>query len=161
MAVGIDAFPQQMKTLFVLSLATAKWVGEFVVDLHKECLLCPVRAVRFYLDATFSLTQRPYSLFVSPLCPLRVLAKNVLSYFHRQVIYDAGAVWDVSAGSPRAHGVQGVATFLQSWSVSKVLEVATWRANPVFTLHYFKNLSFQLDNCNSLGPFVAVGSVLL
>ena len=40
---------------------------EFVGDLPEEHLLCPVYAVRIYLDTTTSLTLRPRSLFVSSL----------------------------------------------------------------------------------------------
>ena len=122
-----------------------------------------VRAVQCYLDATSSLTPRPRLLFMSPRCPSLALSKNALSYFLRPVIFDAGAVWDISAGAPRAHSVWGVSTsaaFLWNWSVSKVFETATWRSNPVFVSFYFKDLSFQLEHCNSLGPFVAWGSVL-
>ena len=38
--------------------------------------------------------------------------------------------------------------------VSKVLEVATWRSNPVFASFYFRDISFSLDRCSSLGPFI-------
>ena len=40
---------------------------------------------------------------------------------------------------PRAHSIRGVATsaaLLRNWSVSKVLEAATWRSNPVFYFIY-------------------------
>ena len=49
--------------------------------------------------------------------------------------------------------------FLQNWSVSRVLEAASWRSNPVFAF-YLCDLSYSLDNCHSLGPFVATSSVL-
>ena len=61
------------------------------------------------------------------------------------------------------HSIRGVATsaaFLHNWSVSKMLEAATWRSNPVFALFYFRDLTFSLDGCSSLGPFVTAGSVL-
>ena len=87
-----------------------KSLSEFVGDLPKERVLCPVRTVRTYLDATSFLAPRPCSLFVFSRWPSRALYKNALSYFLRQVISDAGAVWDVSAGTPRALSVQGVAT---------------------------------------------------
>ena len=41
-----------------------KSLSEFVGDLPEERLLCPVRAVHIYLDATSSLTPHPQSLFV-------------------------------------------------------------------------------------------------
>ena len=196
-----------MKTLFLLSLATAKRVGElqaiscrvafqgpdislsyllnfvtktesernplpqsflvkslveFVGDLLEERLLCPVRAVRTYLDATSSLAPRPRSLFVSPRCPSRSLSKNALSYFLHQVISTAGAIQGDQSCLPRAHSIRGVATctaFLHNWSVSKVLEVATWRSKPVFAYFYLRDIYFTLDELHSLRPFVVAGSV--
>ena len=60
-----------------------KSLEEFVGDLPEERLLCPVRAVRTYLDITASLSPRPRFLFVSPRCPLWSLSKNALSFFLR------------------------------------------------------------------------------
>ena len=85
-----------------------------------------------------------------------------MSFFIRQVILDAGAV-DEGASLPRAHSVRDVAAlagFLCNWSVSKVLEVATWRSNPVLASFHLRDLSYSSDNCHSLGPFVAAGSIL-
>ena len=78
------------------------------------------------------------------------------------MILDAGAV-DEGASLPLAHSVRAVAAsaaFLRNWSVSKVLEAATWRLNPEFASFYLRDLSYSLDSCHSLGPSVAVGSVL-
>ena len=112
-----------------------KLLMEFVGDLPEEQLLCPVKAVQTYLDATASLAPRSHSLFVSPHCPSRSFSKNVLSYFLRQVISSVGAITGDQISLPRAPSIRGVATsaaFLCNWSVSKVLEVASWRSNPVF-----------------------------
>ena len=90
---------------------------EFVGDLPEECLLCPVRAVRAYLELTSSIAPRPRSLLVSPQRPTRPLSKNVLSFFLHQEILDAGAV-EEGALLPRAHSVWAVATsaaFLRNW----------------------------------------------
>ena len=57
-------------------------------------------------------------------------------------------------------GVAASAAFLSSWLVSKVLEAATWRSNPVFASFYLRDLSYSLDNCHSFRPFIAAGSVL-
>ena len=100
-------------------------------------------------------------LFLLVWCPLHSLLKNALSFFLRQVIVDADTLWEGSF--VRTHSIQGVATsaaFLRNWSVSKVLEAATWRSNPVFASFYFRDLSYSLDGCSSLGPFVAAGSVI-
>ena len=79
-----------------------------------------------------------------------------------ELIVEAGASSEGSS-PPRTHRVCGVATsaaFLKNWSISKVLETATWRSNPVFAAFYFHDLLYLLDGCHSLGPFVAVGSVV-
>ena len=190
-----------MKVLFLLSLTTAKRVGElqaipcrvafqghnlslaclpefvtkteskhnliphsflvrslaqFLDDLLEDLLLCPVRAVHIYLDLTSALSPRPHSSFESPRAPSRAP-----SLFLHQVIVETDALWEGS--SPRAHSICGVvisAAFLRNWSVSKVFEAATWRSLPVFASFYFRDLTFTLDGCNSLSPFVAAGSFL-
>ena len=136
---------------------------DFVGHLSEERLLCSVRAVRIYLGLTLTLSPRPRSLLVLPRSPSSALLKNALSFFLCQVILDAGAV-DEGSSLPWAHSVHAVAAlaaFLPNWSVSKVLEAATWRSNPVFTSFYLHDLLYSLDDCRSLGPFVAAGSVLL
>ena len=75
------------------------------------------------------------------------------------MILDAGAVEEGTL-PPRAHSARAVATlaaFLRSWSVSKVLEAATWRLRPVFASFYFRDISYSLDSCHSSVPFVAGG----
>ena len=132
-------------------------------DLPEERLLCPVRAVRMYLDTTAFWAPRPRSLFVSPHLS-RSLSKNALSYFLRLVVFfSAGAMQGDLISLPQAYSIRRVATsaaFWHHWSVSKVLEAATWRSTPVFALFYPCVLSFTLDICHSLGPFVAAGSVV-
>ena len=63
----------------------------------------------------------------------------------------------------RAHSIRGVftsAAFLQNWSVSKVLEAATWKLNSVFALFYFKDIQYGFEGLRSLGPFIAAGAVV-
>ena len=59
---------------------------DFVGDLPKELLLCPVRALRCYLSRTSSLLSRPRAFFVSPRSPSCPLSKNALSFFLRRLI---------------------------------------------------------------------------
>ena len=118
---------------------------------------CGLDLCRFDPD----LIASPRLLFVSPWRPLHSLSKNSLSFFLRQVILDAGAV-DVGTSLPRIHSVRAVAAsaaFMRNWSVFKVLEAVIWKSNPVFDSFYLCDLSYSLDSCHSLGPFVAAGSV--
>ena len=140
-----------------------KSLVDFAGDLDEGSLLCPVRALKIYLEKTKTLSPRPKSLFVSPRRPSFAISKNAISYFLRKVIVDAGALVDKEGPSPRAHSIRGVATsaaFLKNFSIVKVLEAASWRSNSVFSLFYFKDITYSLDNCKSLGPFVAAGAIV-
>ena len=137
-----------------------RYLEDFVGDLAEDRLLCPVRAVRVYLRCTEALLPCPRTLFVSPSCPSRALSKNAVFYFIRRVIIDSGAAGDQV--SPRAHSVRGVATsvlFMRNCSVSRVLEAATWKCNPVFASFYLHNVSLAFDGFRALGPVVAAGSI--
>ena len=196
------------KTLFLLSLATAKRVGEvqalsarvarqggdlslsylpgfvaktesdsnpiprhfllkslkdFVGDLEQDALLCPVRAMKFYLAATRDLSPRPAHLFVSPRCRHRAISKNAVSFFLRETISGAGALSSDEGRGPRAHSIRGVSTsltFLRNWSTKQVLTAATWRSNSTFAAYYLRDVAFTWENCKSLGPFVSAGQVI-
>ena len=130
-------------------------------DLPEDRLLCLVHAICVYLRLTEYLRPRPRTLFVSPSCPSRALSKNALSFFIRRVIIDSRAAGE--GVSPRAHSVRGVSTsvlFMRNWSVSRVLEAATWRSNPVFASFYLRDVALVFDGFRALGPVVAVGSVI-
>ena len=71
-----------------------------------------------------------------------------------EVISEAGAVRDDAAPPLWAHSVHRVSTsvaFLRNWSISKVLEAATWRSNSVFASFYFKIFLMFLSG---FGPLV-------
>ena len=106
--------------------------------------MCPVRALTLYLRRTQLVVARAHSLFVSTRSPSRPISRNAVSFFLREVISEAGTVRDVAAPPLQAHSVHGVSTsvaFLRNWSISKVLEAATWRSNSVFASFYFRNIS--------------------
>ena len=121
-----------------------------------------MRALNVYLRRT-SFVVRASSLFVSSRSPSRPISKNAVSYFLREVISEAGAVRQDVATPLRAHSGRGIATsvsFLRNWSISKVLEAATWRSNLVFAAFCFRDISFVFLGLRSLGPFVAAGSIV-
>ena len=77
------------------------------------------------------------------------------------MIIDSGAAG--KGVSPRAHSVRGVTTsvlFMRNWSVSRVLEAATWKSNPVFASFYLHDVSLAFDGFRALDPVVAAGSVV-
>ena len=137
-----------------------KSLADFAAGLDDDLLLCLVRALRLYLPRARSLSPGRHRLFVSPRRPTRHLSKNALSFFLREVISAAGATRP-QVGSLRAHEVRSVSTsvaFHRNWSVSSVLESATWASSSVFSSFYLRDIQHEYDGLLSLGPFVAAGS---
>ena len=137
-----------------------KSLADFAAGLDDDLLLCPVRALRLYLPRARSLSPGRHRLFVSPRRPTRHLSKNALSFFLREVISAAGATRP-QVGPLRAHEVRSVSTsvaFHRNWSVSSVLESATWSSSSVFSSFYLRDIQHEFDGLLSLGPFVAAGS---
>ena len=135
-------------------------LSDFAAGLDDDLLLCPVRALRVYLDRISSLSPLRHRLFVSTRRPSRPLSKNVVSFFLRDVISSAGASRP-EVGRLRAHDIHSVSTsvaFHRNWSVSTVLESATWSSSSVFNSFYLRDLQHEYDGLLSLGPFVAAGT---
>ena len=131
-----------------------KSLSDFAAGLDDDLLLCPVRALRIYLDRLSSLSPLRHRLFVSPRRPTRPLSKNAVSFFLRDVITSAGASRP-EVGRVRAHDIRA---FHRNWSVSAVLESATWSSSSVFSSFYLRDLQHDYDGLLSLGLFVAAGT---
>ena len=147
-------------TRFIPCSFLVKSLSDFVAGLDGDLLLCPVRALCIYLDRTRSLSPLRHRLFVSPRRPSRAMSKNAVSFFLREIIHAAGASRP-EVGSVQAHEVHSVSTsvaFHQNWSVSSVLESATWSSSSVFSSFYLRDIQHEFDGMVSLGPFVAAGS---
>ena len=133
---------------------------DFAAGLDDDLLLCPVCALRIYLDRTLSLAPSRRCLFVSPSCPTLAMSKNAVSFFLREVIHGAEAARP-EVGAVRTHDIRGVSTsvaFHRNWSVSTVLDAATWSSSSVFTSFYLRDLQHEFQGLRSLGLFVAAGS---
>ena len=112
-----------------------KSLPDFAAGLDDDLLLCPVRALRIYLDRTATLARHCHRLFVSPWCPSCSISKNAVSFFLRDVISSAGASRP-EVGRLRAHDARSVSTpfaFHRNWSVFAVLDCATWSSSSVFS----------------------------
>lgn len=68
-----------------------KALNEFVENLTEELVLCPVRALKIYLDRTKDIVHRPRSLFVSPKASSRPLSKNALVFCFLFVCFSEGS----------------------------------------------------------------------
>ena len=126
-----------------------------------ERLHCPVRAIKYLRKAARSTSFIPSRLFVSPKNPKRSMSKNAMSFYHRQLIVDSGAV--SSTRPPRAHDIRGIATSLHYYSnlsLTSLMQVATWKSKRVFASRYLKEVSATQDNIQQFGPLVIAGDRL-
>ena len=120
-------------------------LSDFAARLDEELLVCPVRALRIYLDSTASFSPLPRRLFVSPRRSSRALSKNALSFFLREVIHEAEA-GRPEVGPVRAHSIRSTsAAFHWNWSVASMLESATLRSNLVFVSFYLHDLHHDFE----------------
>ena len=133
--------------------------GDFAAGLPEDLLLCPACSLREYVTRTSRFVNRPRRLFASARCPSLAMSKNAISYFLCGVIVHSGSSSE-SVAAPKAHSIRGIATssaFFKNWSLSSVLEAASWHSNTVFTSFYFKDMQYVFEGVRSLGPFVAAG----
>ena len=91
--------------IFFSVLYLMKSISDFPGDLEEESLLCPVRALRFYLCGTSDLSLRPHSL-----CLIIVLQgycqKMDCCPFLCEVVSNAGAVGGSEGCFLRAHSIR-------------------------------------------------------
>ena len=128
-------------------------------------LLCPVRAVKVYLDRTASHRPRCERLFVTAGRSKKEIAKTTVSFWLRKTISRAyelsGTALPVPA--PRARETRGIAPsilFRKNFAVDQVLKAGTWRRHTTFTRHYLRDIAHKSLDTFHLGPVVAAQSVV-
>ena len=107
-------------------------------------LLCPVRAVKVYLDRTAPHRPRCERLFVTAGRSKKEISKTTVSFWLRKTI-------------SRAYELSRTA---KKFDVDKVLKAGTWRRHTTFTRHYLRDIAHKSLNTFHLGPVVAAQSVV-
>ena len=128
-------------------------------------LLCPVRAVKVYLDRTAPHRPRCERLFVTAGHSKKEISKTTVSFWLRKTISRAyelsGTALPVPA--PRARETRGIAPsilFRKNFAVDQVLKAGTWRRHTTFTRHYLRDIAHKSLDTFHLGPVVAAQSVV-
>ena len=128
-------------------------------------LLCPVRAVKVYLDRTAPHRPRCERFFVTAGRSKKEIAKTTVSFWLRKTISRAyelsGTALPVSA--PRARETRGIAPsilFRKNFAVDQVLKAGTWRRHTTFTRHYMRDIAHKSLDTFHLGPVVAAQAVV-
>ena len=128
-------------------------------------LLCPVRAVKVYLDRTAPHRPRCERLFVTAGRSKKEISKTTVSIWLQKTISRAyelsGTALPVPA--PRARETHGIAPsilFRKNFAVDQVLKAGTWRRHTTFTRHYLRDIAHKSLDTFHLGPVVAAQSVV-
>ena len=106
------------------------------------------------------------NLFVSPRYPTRLSSKNGLTNLIKIVIREAHKSLCpelLPILKVKTHELRAVSTsvaFSVNLSLDSVMQAAQWRCKSVFALYYLKDVSFQYENCCTLGPLVIAGLVI-
>ena len=122
-------------------------------------LLCPVRAVRVYLDRTAPHRPRCERFFVTA-GSSKEIAKTTVSFWLRKTISRAYELSEkaLPVPAPRARETRGIAPsllFKKNFAVDQVLKAGTWRRHTTFTRHYLRDIAHRSFDTFHLGPVVA------
>ena len=128
-------------------------------------MLCPVRAVKIYLNKTKSLRKRRKRLFI-PTQGDQDLAKSTLSRWVKYAIknaYDTISKNPLSLFKPRAHELRAISA---SWAymnyipLEEILKSAVWSSTSLFASHYLRDFREQTENLRAMGPIIAAQKVV-
>ena len=130
-------------------------------SLSEDTSLCPVRALRYYLDRTKDLRQGKDLVFVS----FRKGVSATISSWIKQTVLLCYQLSDQAAQDlhqVRAHDVQPFAAskaFQGGVSLDQILSACRWKAHNTFTQFYLKDLAWADSELYHLGPIVAAQQI--
>ena len=128
-------------------------------------MLCPVGAVKIYLNKTKSLRKHRKRLFI-PTQGDQDLAKPTFSRWVKYAIkYAYGSISKNPNRlfKPRAHELRA---FSASWaymnyiSLEEILKSGVWSSSSLFASHYLRDFREQTENLRAMGPIIAAQKVV-
>lgn len=131
-----------------------------------ERLLCPVRALKFYLDRTRSVRGTHDFLWCSTKNPKNPLSKNGIAFLLKELIQEAHKELrdvDFPLVKVRPHEIRAIATslaFKKNMALKDILSSTYWRCSSVFASHYLRQIQTTYEDCSTLGPFIASDTVM-
>ena len=135
-------------------------------SLKEDKSLCPVRALRYYLDRTKDLRKGKDLVFVSFRKSFQkdIVPATISSWIKQTVIlcYQLSDEESHSLHQIRAHDVRAFAAskaFQGGVSLDQILAACHWKAHNTFTQFYLKDLAWADSELYHLGPVVAAQQV--
>ena len=127
-------------------------------------LLCPVRAVRVYLDRTAPHRPQCERFFVTAGCSKKEIAKTTVSWLRKTIsrAYElSGTALPVPALQAReTRGIAPSLLFKKNFAVDQVLKAGSWRRHTTFMRHYLRDIAHRSLDTFHLGPVVAAQALV-
>ena len=128
--------------------------------------LCPVRALRYYLDRTADLRQNKELVFVSfkKGFDKDISPATISSWIKQTVIlcYELSDQEALTLHQVKAHDVRAFAAskaFQSGISLDQILSACHWKSHNTFTQFYLKDVAWADSELFHLGPVVAAQQV--
>ena len=161
--------------LQVFCLKTTECVAPVVISalaptldksLREDRSLCPVRALRYYLDKTQDLRQDKELVFVSFKKGFTkdMLPATISSWIKQTIIlcYELSDQAALTLHQVRAHDVIAFAAskaFQGGISLDQILATCHWKSHNTFTQFYLKDVAWADSELFYLGPVVAAQQI--
>ena len=133
--------------------------------LEEDAKLCPLRALRIYVDRTRELHLGKRLLFVSYLRNFlgEIRPATISAWIKRCVLfcYEQKQGEKTDAFKVKAHDVRALAAslaFTNHVSLKEVLEACSWASHNTFTSFYLRDVAWMSNAGHQLGPLVAAQS---
>ena len=135
-------------------------------SLKSDRSLCPVRALRYYLDRTSDLRQNKELVFVSFKKGFdRDISPATISSWIKQTVILCYELSDQQAHTlhqVKAHDVRAFAAskaFQAGVSLEQILSACHWKSHNTFTQFYLKDVAWADSELYHLGPVVATQQI--
>ena len=148
----------------MLNAVTVKALSQFLsAGLEDDKFMCPVRAVRVYLQRTRDIRGDRKKLFVSYKSGFEkeIHANTISSWLKKTILlcYEE----DQKVTGVKAHQVRSGAAswaFHENVSMDTIMWACTWKSHNTFSSYYLKDLAWMKEEMYSLGPVVVAGASL-
>ena len=135
-------------------------------SLRSDRSLCPVRALRYYLDKTSHLRQNKELAFVSfkKGFDRDISPANISSWIKQTVIlcYELSDQEAHTLHQVKAHDVRAFAAskaFQSGVSLEQILSACHWKSHNTFTQFYLKDVAWADSELSHLGPVVVAQQI--
>ena len=135
-------------------------------SLKEDRSLCPVRALRYYMEATSDLRKGKELVFVSLKKGYeKDISPSTISSWIKQTVYLCYEYSDQDSQSlhrVKAHDVRAFAAskaFHSGMSLDQLLSACHWKSHNTFTQFYLKDVAWADSERFHLGPIVAAQEI--